>query len=104
MGFKEAFFKSVGTNSFSGITVGNWLRILRDNRCSVNAPYWPRAALISLLSFSNSATALAEHLAYHRAVKRTEVQSPLFILGTWRSGTTHLHNLLAVDRRFAFPN
>jgi hypothetical protein len=26
------------------------------------------------------------------------------VLGHWRSGTTHLHNLLAVDRRFAFPN
>ena len=29
---------------------------------------------------------------------------PLFVLGHWRSGTTHLHNLLAVDERFAFPN
>src|SRR5689334_3485582 len=104
MGFKETFFKSVGTNSFSGITFGRWLRLLHDNRFSVNAPYWPRAALISLLSLSNSVTARAEHFVYDRAVKRTEIESPLFVLGTWRSGTTHLHNLLAVDRRFAFPN
>jgi hypothetical protein len=32
------------------------------------------------------------------------VAPPLFILGVWRSGTTHLHNLLAQDDRFAFPN
>jgi hypothetical protein len=28
----------------------------------------------------------------------------LFVLGHWRSGTTHLHNLLSRDDRFAFPN
>jgi len=28
----------------------------------------------------------------------------LFIIGHWRSGTTHLHNLLSVDRRFAYAN
>lgn len=28
---------------------------------------------------------------------------PLFILGHWRSGTTHLHNLLSCDDRFIAP-
>jgi omega-hydroxy-beta-dihydromenaquinone-9 sulfotransferase len=32
------------------------------------------------------------------------VPPPVFILGIWRSGTTHLHNLLSQDDRFAFPN
>jgi hypothetical protein len=27
----------------------------------------------------------------------------VFILGHYRSGTTHLHNLLALDPRFAAP-
>jgi omega-hydroxy-beta-dihydromenaquinone-9 sulfotransferase len=103
MGFKETFFKTVGTNSFSGVTVGSWFRILRDNHFSVDAPYWPRALLISLSAFPNSITALAEQLC-HRGIGQTTVESPLFILGTWRSGTTHLHNLLAVDRRHASPN
>ena len=31
------------------------------------------------------------------------VQAPLFILGHYRSGTTHLHNLLALDPQFAAP-
>ena len=31
------------------------------------------------------------------------VQTPLFILGHYRSGTTHLHNLLALDPQFAAP-
>jgi hypothetical protein len=103
MGFKQTFFKTVGTNSFSGVTVGSWFRILRDNHFSIDLPYWPRALLISLSAFPNSITALAEKLC-HRGVENAVVENPLFILGTWRSGTTHLHNLLAVDRRYASPN
>jgi hypothetical protein len=33
-----------------------------------------------------------------------KIKPPLFILGHWRSGTTHLHNVLAVDQQFAYPN
>jgi hypothetical protein len=32
------------------------------------------------------------------------VPPPLFVLGVWRSGTTHLHNLLGQDDRFAYPS
>ena len=31
------------------------------------------------------------------ALRRVEVRNPVFIIGHWRSGTTHLHNLLAAD-------
>ncbi len=37
-------------------------------------------------------------------VENEIVQPPLFILGHWRSGTTHLLNLLSHDNRFAYPN
>ncbi|MDX2250544.1 MAG: sulfotransferase [Bacteroidia bacterium] len=30
--------------------------------------------------------------------------SPVFILGHWRSGTTHLHNLMTIDSTFSTPN
>ena len=30
--------------------------------------------------------------------------TPLFILGHYRSGTTHLHNLLALEPQFSAPN
>src|SRR6185312_2693693 len=36
--------------------------------------------------------------------ERLEIPPPLFVLGHYRCGTTHLHNLLAVDNRFAFLN
>jgi hypothetical protein len=101
---RDAFLRSVGTNMFSGVTLGNWLRILRDNRFGIEAPFWPRAALITLGTMPNSLTATLERLWYGSNLARTEVPAPLFILGTWRSGTTHLHNLFARDPRFAYPN
>ena len=36
---------------------------------------------------------------YH---KKTIDESPIFIIGHWRSGTTHLHNLLSQDEQMAY--
>jgi omega-hydroxy-beta-dihydromenaquinone-9 sulfotransferase len=45
-----------------------------------------------------------EDMRYGAQIASTVVHPPLFVLGVWRSGTTHLHNLLARDDRFAYPN
>ena len=55
------------------------------------------------MCLANSATARREARAFGARIEAAEVPPPLFILGHWRSGTTHLHNLLALDPRFAFP-
>lgn len=34
--------------------------------------------------------------------RRTQVKSPIFIVGYWRSGTTHLHNLLGQSEHFGY--
>lgn len=34
--------------------------------------------------------------------RQPATQAPVFILGHWRSGTTHLYNLMACDRRFGY--
>jgi hypothetical protein len=90
--------------AFPGITTGLWLRVLRDNGFAVDPPYWSRAIGVTLGSVPTTVTAAFERLRYGRRIRTTEVRAPLFILGIWRSGTTHLHNLLARDDRFAYPN
>jgi hypothetical protein len=60
--------------------------------------------MISLSSLQNLGVIWWEERFYRARVERARVDPPLFILGIWRSGTTHLHNLLAQDRRFAYPN
>jgi hypothetical protein len=101
--FVQFFFENFAS-SLCGITWGDWLRLLRDNRFAVDLRYAPRAATVTLLSLRNSFWRCVEDGLYRDRVRSVRVPPPLFILGHWRTGTTHLHNLLAVDRRFAFPN
>ncbi|RYD17202.1 MAG: sulfotransferase, partial [Verrucomicrobiaceae bacterium] len=95
---------SIGNNYLAGITTGDWLRLLRDNDFAVDPAYWHRAAFITLASGMNSFFRWKEESLFGQKVAETEIPPPLFILGHWRSGTTHLHNLLSRDPQFAFAN
>jgi hypothetical protein len=103
MSWREEFLVRFGPGLLAGITLGRWLRVLRENHFSVDRPYWGRAAAITFASVPNTLLAAWEKWFYGRKIRNTRVAPPLFILGIWRSGTTHLHNLLAQDDRFAYP-
>ncbi len=46
---------------------------------------------------------LLEYLLYDKKVKNAEfAQDPIFIIGHWRSGTTHLHNVISQDKRLGY--
>jgi hypothetical protein len=104
MPWREAFATLLGPGLFSGITCGDWWRLLRENRFAIEPPYWGRAVVITLGSIPNTALGWLENALYGRRISRMNIEPPLFVLGAWRSGTTHLHNLLAQDDRFAFLN
>jgi omega-hydroxy-beta-dihydromenaquinone-9 sulfotransferase len=105
MAAKLKYRWSLGNNYLAGITSGDWLRLLRENQFGVDPAYWHRAAFITLVSALNSFARSKEERLFHEKISGTQVQPPLFILGHWRSGTTHLHNLLSRDtRQFAFAN
>jgi hypothetical protein len=90
--------------SLAGVTWADWWRVLRENRFAVDPPYWPRALALTAGCGLNSLYRRKEDRAYGPLLERVTVPPPLFILGHWRSGTTLLHNLLALDARFAYPN
>jgi hypothetical protein len=87
-----------------GMTLGGWRELLRENHYQVDVPYLPKAMFVTTSALANSAQAAIEQAVYGRRIDATQVEPPLFILGHYRSGTTHLHNLLALDHRFAYPN
>ena len=96
---------SVTHNYLAGITAGDWWRLLRENQGGIDPAYWHRAAFITLTSLLNSMARQREERRFSAAVATVRVERPLFILGHWRTGTTHLHNLLAQDdAQFAFAN
>lgn len=87
-----------------GTTLSRWHRALAANGYAVAPAFWPRAALTTASAMLNSVAARVERRRRGEAIAGTSVVGPLFILGHYRSGTTHLHNLLAADERFAFAN
>ena len=90
--------------SLYGLTLGEYVRLLRKHRFAVAPPYWPRAAFMAGMGALNSIVGSYEHRVHGPEVARVQILPPLFILGHWRNGTTHLHNLLALDTQFAYPN
>jgi len=83
----------------------SWMRLLwcRECRQGIDKAYIPRVLFVSLTTLLTSPLRLWEWFQYGRAIKRTLVHpSPVFIIGHWRSGTTHLHNLMCQDKNFGY--
>jgi len=69
----------------------------------IKLTYFPRAIFMLIDSLLISPINWIEELIYQKRIDETEIQqAPLFIIGHWRSGTTHLHNLLSLDSQFAY--
>lgn len=91
-------------SSLAGASAGDWLGLLADNGYRVDAEFLPRALLLTAASLPTAIDRWREDRRYGPAVDAVAVPPPVFVLGHWRTGTTHLHNLLAADPRLAFPN
>jgi omega-hydroxy-beta-dihydromenaquinone-9 sulfotransferase len=103
MSIRDQLSMHLGPSLCPGIRTREWLTLLCDNRFRVELRYGLRAGSITLCSIVNSVLARYEDLRFGGSVRSTEVAPPLFILGHWRSGTTLLQSLFALDRRFAGP-
>ena len=65
--------------------------------------FLPRAAFVTLGSLSSSIFRGLESALYDGRIQNTPIhESPVFILGHWRSGTTFLHNLMGEDPNLGF--
>ena len=80
-----------------------WLRQLTAARFRVGAAYLPRLIATLVLSTINTLLSLPERLILPRVYRNVQVKPPVFVLGAHRSGTTHLQNLLALDRNLITP-
>jgi hypothetical protein len=89
--------------TIQGMTFPTWARLLVFHRGRVHPMYLPRALMLTFTSLLNTVYAAFDLVLFAIFARRARVEAPIFILGHFRSGTTHLHNLLALDRRFAFP-
>src|SRR5580692_6449395 len=101
--FKDFIARHV-FHPLQGMALGEWWALLRRHHFAIDLRHSPRALVQTGLSASNSVVARIERRRFGPRIEATEVHAPLFILGHYRSGTTHLHNLLALDPQFAAPS
>ncbi len=87
----------------TGVEIPDWIRMLQANDWDVSSSYLPRAAWITAWSLPSAAMGRIEDAMYGRQLANTEISpTPLFVLGHWRSGTTHMHNLLGRDPQHTY--
>jgi len=80
----------------------SWVRTSVQGGCVVPR-YLPKYLFVCLCTLLTSPLRGWEWMRFDARKRATVVHhSPVFIIGHWRSGTTHLHNLLVQDERFCF--
>ncbi|MGZ5423561.1 MAG: sulfotransferase family protein, partial [Candidatus Aminicenantales bacterium] len=83
-------------------SLSNTVKVLWGNR-GVDGRFLLRALNILLSNLALTPFRLLEISKWADAVERTSLREPpIFIIGTWRSGTTYLHNLMAQDGGLGF--
>lgn len=87
----------------TGIELGEWAKMLARNGWKVDPAYFHRAAWVTGWSLPATVFGRLEDATYGRQLSAMQMDpTPLFILGHWRSGTTHLHNMLGRDPNNTF--
>jgi omega-hydroxy-beta-dihydromenaquinone-9 sulfotransferase len=64
--------------------------------------YAGRGLLVLFTSVGSVPLRLWESVRYGRRIAAVRVEAPIFVIGHWRSGTTHLHNLIAQDASLGY--
>jgi NADPH:quinone reductase-like Zn-dependent oxidoreductase/acyl carrier protein/short-subunit dehydrogenase len=64
--------------------------------------FWLRALNIFWATLARLPFRIVESRRAKRRAPRSVLPAPIFIIGHWRSGTTHLHRLLSQDPQFGF--
>jgi hypothetical protein len=97
----KQFLKGFAFSNLAGSRFSNFLRLV--STYPVDRKFMGRALLNGLISFLLSLLILGDQFVWLMVKnKLRKIPPPLFALGHWRSGTTHLHNLLCLDERAGY--
>jgi len=84
---------------------GTWLRLLARHGWAIAPARLPMALAIASAGVFNSTMAAVQRARFGRRIAATPLRDdPIIIVGHWRSGTTLMHELLALDERHTFPH
>jgi len=90
---------------WNGMNVRGWFLLLVRNRFAVAPRRLGRALVCAFVCPLNSLAGILQKLLLGRRIARTPIEhAPIFIIGHWRSGTTLLHEMMALDGRHTCAN
>ncbi|PWJ38567.1 sulfotransferase family protein [Sediminitomix flava] len=94
-------FKLPAMTSLAGSHYPNLKRVIRGRDISPSLRNrLPKTKMVSMVA---QPFALIEEQLYKNKISNLELEKePVFLLGHWRSGTTHLHNIMCQDKQFAY--
>jgi omega-hydroxy-beta-dihydromenaquinone-9 sulfotransferase len=104
----------MNTNLFKNSQLGYQIGLIGFTRLSnilrlshyaigIHPRYGLRLLLIAITSLITLPLRLWEKMVWERRITNTPItHPPIFIIGHWRSGTTHLHNLISQDPAFGY--
>jgi hypothetical protein len=94
----DSALKHVLLHPLISSSCGNLVRLVATYGC--DGRYVPRLVYLLLMTLLRQPVIWWEAARYGRQVRDEPFLPPVFIIGHWRSGTTHLHNIMAQDRQF----
>lgn len=100
MGRKERF--KVKEHQLYTVLPKVWKELKRENR--IDKVYRFRARKIGFLSRLFATGFFAQRILFSKKIRSISLEEhpPVFILGLWRTGTTHLHYLMCRDAQFGY--
>ncbi len=86
-----------------GLSFHNWMKLFLNEGIKNFKYYFPRIFLINLIKPIFTPFEIYESLRYRKILNNINFSKPpIFIIGHWRTGTTHLQNLLCQDSQFGY--
>jgi len=80
-------------------------RLLVRNHFAIDPAFWLDVTADLGIGAYNTILRALQGVVCARRIRRAEVRDdPVFVIGHWRTGTTWMHELLALDERHVYPN
>ncbi|MEM6330376.1 MAG: sulfotransferase [Planctomycetota bacterium] len=89
---------------WAGMRTRAYFGMLARNGYRIHPARWAMAAIYGQMAPWNSGLHRIQQAVYGKRIEQTQIKRPpIFLIGHWRSGTTHLHELMIRDERFGYP-
>lgn len=88
-----------------GLSLRAWWNLFRRHRFQAEVQHWPGALFDLTVAGLNSSLGLVQWMVHGRDLAlHPSPEPPLFVVGHWRTGTTLMHELLALDPWMRSPS